>query len=59
MYASENGHFEICKFLIEIGKADINKKSHEGANAFMLSSSKNHFEICKFLIENCKMNVNE
>ena len=52
MYASENGHFEIVRYLIQNG-ADTNAKTKSGrTTALMLASQKGYFEIVKFLVEN-------
>ena len=55
--ASENGHLETVKFLIE-SKADIEAKDNLfGKTALHLASENGHLETVKFLIEN-KANIN-
>ena len=51
MNASQNGHTEVAKLLIENG-AVVNKAENDGWTAFMSASRNGHTEIVKLLIEN-------
>ena len=48
LWASENGHLEIVKLLIENG-ADVSAKDNE---AFRMASENGYLEIVRLLIEN-------
>ena len=47
--ASENGHLEIVKDLVENG-ADVNSKDEDGKIALNKASSSGHLEIVKYLV---------
>ena len=49
--ASEKGHFEKIKFLVENG-ADVNGNDYNNRSALMIASKKGNFELVKYLVEN-------
>ena len=49
MRAAQEGHFEVCKYLVEAG-ALVNRKNRQCMTALMLASQRGHAKVCKFLI---------
>ncbi|KAJ7759528.1 ankyrin repeat-containing domain protein [Mycena metata] len=49
--ASQNGHLDVVKFLIEHG-ADVNAENENGYTSLYLASQNGHLDIVKFLVEN-------
>ena len=50
MNASENGHLEIVKYLVERG-ADLNAKANSKSTALIYAYKEDHLEIVKYLVE--------
>lgn len=50
MLATENGKFEIIKYLIEY-KVDINEKNKNDWNALIISADKGNLQVMKYLIK--------
>ena len=48
--ASQNGHKEVCRVLVNKG-SDIDNQNEQGYTAVHLAVLKNHEEVCKYLIE--------
>ncbi|KAJ7759531.1 ankyrin repeat-containing domain protein [Mycena metata] len=48
--ASQNGHLDVVKFLIEHG-ADVNAENEDGCTSLYLASRNGRLEVVKFLIE--------
>jgi ankyrin repeat protein len=57
MYASMNGHLDVCKFLSE-NDAELNCRDYAGRTELMFAADKGHLEICEFLVAGSKQNVN-
>jgi hypothetical protein len=58
LYAAENGHVEICEYLIAHG-GDIHSRNNYGDNALFKAALNGHLKCCQFLINqgidvNCK-----
>ncbi len=50
-WAAENGHRDVCSYLIQIG-ADVNAKSKDGVRPLTLAKGGNHQEVVKLLLRN-------
>ncbi len=50
MIASENGHSNVIKVLIEKG-AQVNMQNNDGLSALMIASENGHSNVVKVLIE--------
>ena len=57
MYASEGGHIECVKYLVEYGKADVGVQDNNGMTALIAASAGGHIECVKYLIEYGKADV--
>jgi ankyrin repeat protein len=53
------GHLEVVKFLVESGKADVNKADTNGITPLCIASQMGHLEVVKFLVESGKADVNK
>lgn len=51
-YASYNGHYEICKLLLNNPVVDINAKTETGCTPLFLSAQQGHSNVVKLLLEN-------
>lgn len=57
--ASDNGHLEIVKYLVEICCADSEAKSNGGWTALHFASYSGHLEIVRYLVEVCHVDKEE
>ena len=48
--ASQEGHLEIVRILVDDGKADVDIKMNDGATAMDLAASHGHVDVVKFLL---------
>lgn len=49
--AAENGHLDLVRLLIDMGKADVNSDDNAGNTALHLAAQEGHEDIVRFLIE--------
>ena len=49
MYASDGGHIECVRCLVESGKADVGTQDNRGWTALIYASIVNHSEVCEYL----------
>ena len=49
--AAQNGHMEVVRFLVEEGKADVDKATtDDGSTPLLLAAQKGHTEVVRFLV---------
>ena len=58
MLASDSGHLEIVRCLLERGAANVNAADCNGMTSLMYASQNGHLEIARFLVERGGANVN-
>jgi ankyrin repeat protein len=59
MYASQEGHAEVVKMLIQHKNIDINQQNENGKTALMLASERGHEDIVKMLLEKENIEINQ
>ena len=52
MYAAANGHTEVCKVLLETGKANLKDRSPRDFSPFLFAAESGHTDVCKLLLAN-------
>ena len=52
MVAAQSGHTEVCKLLLETGKANVKETTPDGVTPLLSAADKGHTELCKLLLEN-------
>ena len=57
--AAQNGHTDICKLLLETGKANVKETTPDGLTPLLHAAYKSHTEVCKLLLEKGKANIEE
>ena len=50
--AAQNGHTEVCKLLLETGKANVKETSPKGFTPLLLAAQNGHTEVCELLLAN-------
>ena len=50
MFAAQNCHFDVVKYLVEHG-ADKNKQGKHKQTALMFASAKDHFKVVEYLVK--------
>ena len=58
MWATINGHLDICQFLVRKDLVDVNAKNVDGENALHKAAMCNQPEIAKLLLEETSIDVN-
>ena len=58
--AADKGFVEVVRFLVEEGKADVDKaKTDDGATPLFIAAQKGHTEVVRFLVEEGKADVDK
>ena len=57
MYASNNGHLEVVKYLYETCHDDVETKDKDGCTPIRQKKKKSHLEIVKYLYETCQAKI--
>ena len=57
--AAEQGHVEVCKLLLNSGRANIKETRRGGFTAFLSAVYHGHIEVCKLLLKTGEVNVKE
>ena len=57
--ATQNGHLDIVKLLIQEGKANPNQANKNGSTPLLAAARRGHLDIVKFLIQEGKANPNQ
>ena len=50
--AAQGGHTEVCKLLLETGKANVKETTPKGNTPLLLAARRGHTEVCELLLEN-------
>ena len=58
--AAQQGFVEVVRFLVEEGKADVDKaRTSDGATPLFMAAQKGHTEVVRFLVEEGKADVDK
>jgi ankyrin repeat protein len=49
--AAQNGHTEVVRFLVQQGKADVDKAMTKGATPLFMAAQNGHLEVIKLLLD--------
>ena len=52
LVAAQYGHTEVCKLLLETGKANVKETTPDGFTPLLLAAQKGHTEVCELLLAN-------
>ncbi|KAF0704611.1 hypothetical protein As57867_007285, partial [Aphanomyces stellatus] len=58
LYASENGHAEVVRILLDYGGIDINLVSKSGKSALMYASENGHGKVVRMLLDHDGVDIN-
>ena len=50
--AAQRGHTEVCKLLLETGKANVKETTPDGFTPLLYAVDKGHTEMCELLLDN-------
>ena len=50
--AAQRDHTEVCKLLLETGKANVKETTSDGVTPLLVAADKGHTEVCELLLDN-------